>query len=308
MRASVAACCASGSFPLTQGKQVSVTRHRHHRGLIPAHAGKTVTRLSLYTWTAAHPRSRGENVQPAGSARASRGSSPLTRGKHVDGVLRALSEGLIPAHAGKTCRCPGIRPSMWAHPRSRGENFCGCSAPDADWGSSPLTRGKLASASQSIGCSGLIPAHAAKTIARCWVLRYRGAHPRSRGENTSRWAPGCSPGGSSPLTRGKRARAALGPCLAGLIPAHAGKTECRAMSTSALWAHPHSRGENSRRPCNDIPDQGSSPLTRGKRSRAPRPRGGLGLIPAHAGKTLTPGNAAPRLRAHPRSRGENGVL
>ena len=50
---------------------------------------------------------------------------------------------------------------------------------------------------------------------------------------------------------------------------------------------------------------GSSPLTRGKRPRAPHLRAAHRLIPAHAGKTL----AAPRGRrgssAHPRSRGEN---
>ena len=41
MRASVAACCASGSSPLTRGKLVEAGRARAKGGLIPAHAGKT---------------------------------------------------------------------------------------------------------------------------------------------------------------------------------------------------------------------------------------------------------------------------
>ena len=50
---------------------------------------------------------------------------------------------------------------------------------------------------------------------------------------------------------------------------------------------------------------GSSPLTRGKRS-GPYPESpGIGLIPAHAGKTLQVSRVEDGPRAHPRSRGEN---
>ena len=52
---------------------------------------------------------------------------------------------------------------------------------------------------------------------------------------------------------------------------------------------------------------GSSPLTRGKPIRAPRLSSGHGLIPAHAGKTTTTAIARSCPRAHPRSRGENGL-
>ena len=50
---------------------------------------------------------------------------------------------------------------------------------------------------------------------------------------------------------------------------------------------------------------GSSPLTRGKRTRARIPRRKPGLIPAHAGKTVGPPAFRRGLLAHPRSRGEN---
>ena len=51
----------------------------------------------------AHPRSRGENPDPA--------------------VAAAIAEWLIPAHAGKTTRDRRRRGRRRAHPRSRGENL-----------------------------------------------------------------------------------------------------------------------------------------------------------------------------------------
>ena len=51
--------------------------------------------------------------------------------------------------------------------------------------------------------------------------------------------------------------------------------------------------------------RGSSPLTRGKRSRQHRSLFMARLIPAHAGKTSSPPLSASSARAHPRSRGEN---
>ena len=50
---------------------------------------------------------------------------------------------------------------------------------------------------------------------------------------------------------------------------------------------------------------GSSPLTRGKQSVDRRGGPPRGLIPAHAGKTPWPPGLRERVRAHPRSRGEN---
>ena len=50
---------------------------------------------------------------------------------------------------------------------------------------------------------------------------------------------------------------------------------------------------------------GSSPLTRGKPRVGPAAGFGLGLIPAHAGKTDPRVGQAVEVRAHPRSRGEN---
>ena len=111
--------------------------------------------------------------------------------------------------------------------------------------------------------------------------------------------------GSSPLTRGKLKTPASASSSRGLIPAHAGKTASCIGLPAPSWAHPRSRGENSMAVWKSSRETGSSPLTRGKPGRPRRPTVGPGLIPAHAGKTVSVPNLPPKGTAHPRSRGEN---
>ena len=172
----------------------------------------------------AHPRSRGENYRGRTGVRPFTGSSPLTRGKRPRGCRMVYARGLIPAHAGKTTdhwctsRCSG------AHPRSRGENPTLILTIKRGKGSSPLTRGKLRPARARPPVPRLIPAHAGKTSRVVSTDGIKGAHPRSRGENGVVPMLGGVEGGSSPLTRGKRAQGWPDHVRPGLIPAHAGKT------------------------------------------------------------------------------------
>ena len=174
-------------------------------------------------------------------------------------------------------------------------------------GSSPLTRGKHRGGGASAGVAGLIPAHAGKTALVMSGFVSIAAHPRSRGENAVRGPSFYLVWGSSPLTRGKPRRASLPDEVAGLIPAHAGKTRSMSATVRAVAAHPRSRGENKSPVGGSVPPIGSSPLTRGK------PRGGgleVGddrLIPAHAGKTcqgrgprFAPPGSSPLTRGKPR--------
>ena len=174
-------------------------------------------------------------------------------------------------------------------------------------GSSPLTRGKLAPSPHAERSAGLIPAHAGKTPQctgrpnRCW------AHPRSRGENLVILKKLAGEDGSSPLTRGKR-RGSWSPSMsARLIPAHAGKTASWKRRAGRARAHPRSRGENDDAFTPVDPRVGSSPLTRGKPSRAHYAGIASGLIPAHAGKTTGAASSLASGAAHPRSRGENEI-
>ena len=172
------------------------------------------------------------------------GSSPLTRGKRGGRLDLFPCRGLIPAHAGKTKAVEDPHSRMWAHPRSRGENYGGDPADLKLRGSSPLTRGKHRNSPSRRGSPGLIPAHAGKTLpARPGPHPVR-AHPRSRGENVGQAQVLDLIGGSSPLTRGKPENGfSLGTAWR-LIPAHAGKTTVIHKLAGPSWAHPRSRGEN----------------------------------------------------------------
>ena len=233
------------------------------------------------------------------------GSSPLTRGKLKGAGEAALDGGLIPAHAGKTSSLSASRSRPWAHPRSRGENLAEQGWDTYALGSSPLTRGKRRDGEPRIREGRLIPAHAGKTPRTSRRQRRSRAHPRSRGENLEERSDSCEEGGSSPLTRGKRGEDRRDGHPGRLIPAHAGKTPTAPEIVAVTWAHPRSRGENRNRHRPSYFLDGSSPLTRGKPVDAGLPRGGAGLIPAHAGKTRFNGRGVGHIGAHPRSRGEN---
>ena len=252
------------SSPLTRGK-----RHRNlcrwlQDRLIPAHAGKTLEKTLAREPSGAHPRSRGENLIASSSMRHRSGSSPLTRGK-PRGLRRSCGQRrLIPAHAGKTR--PLVRPdqAVRAHPRSRGENRRTRYRMSSRGGSSPLTRGKRLSSLSLWGPLGLIPAHAGKTHTYWHRVGPRSAHPRSRGENRGLTAWSTAAAGSSPLTRGKQPFSARCSRIAGLIPAHAGKTALFCEVLADRGAHPRSRGENVAGVDWGLSEVGSSPLTRGK--------------------------------------------
>ena len=91
-------------------------------GLIPAHAGKTMSGVVSFCQVGAHPRSRGENAAEETAVDIHLGSSPLTRGKLPKKVLQTAEMRLIPAHAGKTPLRRHYHHQEGAHPRSRGEN------------------------------------------------------------------------------------------------------------------------------------------------------------------------------------------
>ena len=136
-------CVASGSSPLTRGKQRTTPAPITVDGLIPAHAGKTGDGGRDPERAQAHPRSRGENSYIPGGDTGVKGSSPLTRGKRQHHHCRPRDRRLIPAHAGKTAASSWNTDARRAHPRSRGEN-------QAVWTGIQTT-------------VRLIPAHAGKT-------------------------------------------------------------------------------------------------------------------------------------------------
>ena len=166
-------------------------------------------------------------------------------------------------------------------------------------------RGKRLGAVQDPPKTRLIPAHAGKTQRCSEALETDWAHPRACGENCPRAVPVAHELGSSPRMRGKLGGLMIAPNRAGLIPAHAGKTEMGLTKRLCVWAHPRACGENWCNSANLCPFEGSSPRMRGKLFVSTTQTLYCRLIPAHAGKTLSMPLWRHVRRAHPRACGEN---
>ena len=110
--------------------------------------------------------------------------------------------------------------------------------------------------------------------------------------------------GSSPLSRGIPAQAPVPLGAGGIIPALAGNTNWRSRETGTARDHPRSRGEYNQLRGHQMPEPGSSPLSRGIRGLHRVRRAGRGIIPALAGNTDLGDLPAPTAGDHPRSRGE----
>ena len=190
------------------------------------------------------------------------------------------------------------------HPRSRGEYGSWVTWLAHQPGSSPLSRGIRGPHPGRIRSAGIIPALAGNTNQRFRVTFQRSDHPRSRGEYLGVFPSQRGFRGSSPLSRGIHAIAALRPQYVRIIPALAGNTCSRRGRLLRLTDHPRSRGEYPRRPANPGRSAGSSPLSRGILCDAARPAPFHGIIPALAGNTCVRSTGRGRSGDHPRSRGE----
>ena len=234
------------------------------------------------------------------------------RGKLVTFFIRVLTNGLIPACAGKTRIRRAILCHGRAHPRVCGENVSPAKVASQLDGSSPRVRGKHTAALRLSGRCGLIPACAGKTRICGGDPPERGAHPRVCGENRVAGTPRGRLLGSSPRVRGKPSPGHRRRSMGRLIPACAGKTDHRRQPNGYRRAHPRVCGENLFSDGDSVRLQGSSPRVRGKRGLAAGEDSRSGLIPACAGKTSSETPATPQRRAHPRVCGENtersGVL
>ena len=113
--------------------------------------------------------------------------------------------------------------------------------------------------------------------------------------------------GSSPLVRGKLARALMRSVSARIIPACAGQTSHTSVLESSLKDHPRLCGANAFRLKHHRPDTGSSPLVRGKLPDHSTTILTGRIIPACAGQTTHGSIRTPRSTDHPRLCGANWV-
>ena len=93
---------ASGSSPLARGLPGGCQQGDAPPGIIPARAGFTFPRTSLFLGPMDHPRSRGVYPGTGPRPRSGSGSSPLARGLLSVKTYGAQHKGIIPARAGFT--------------------------------------------------------------------------------------------------------------------------------------------------------------------------------------------------------------
>ncbi len=131
----------SGSSPHARGARPRGCRRPTRDGLIPACAGSTGGPPFGTRGRRAHPPMRGEHPRPRLRLPRTRGSSPHARGAHFFHRYGLTVRGLIPACAGSTDTVDDSGAITGAHPRMRGEHWCGRSRASATGGSSPHARG-----------------------------------------------------------------------------------------------------------------------------------------------------------------------
>ena len=233
-----------GSSPLTRGAPFLAIPVGSPLGLIPAYAGSTAPALNRRAGGGAHPRLRGEHTWLCVSKQGDHGSSPLTRGAPLAGLVDDLQRGLIPAYAGSTGFSLVCYRVGEAHPRLRGEHQRHKRQQVSTFGSSPLTRGALAYPPLMSACVGLIPAYAGSTTRGHRCCKQQAAHPRLRGEHIELSSAKAFLFGSSPLTRGAHKGTYTNKPNERLIPAYAGSTRTGRRTCAPQPAHPRLRGEH----------------------------------------------------------------
>ena len=207
------------------------------------------------------------------------------RGTLSDFLFHGCRDGIIPAHAGNTCRPVLTRERTRDHPRTCGEHFIIGARGLGKTGSSPHMRGTLDSNNGSVSQYGIIPAHAGNTSSRAKHIAGNRDHPRTCGEHLI-----------------KRHRMQT---RSWIIPAHAGNT-LKAMQTATQSGdHPRTCGEHSKRRLLTGIDAGSSPHMRGTQHPIGRVAVIPGIIPAHAGNTRIVTSTVSSPWDHPRTCGEH---
>ena len=233
------------------------------------------------------------------------GSSPHTRGARRRHRHRHPRSRIIPAYAGSTPGACTTAASSTDHPRIRGEHADGRTGFAIARGSSPHTRGALATSRAPAIRHRIIPAYAGSTGGPLDGSYLDWDHPRIRGEHYLPKEADIFEGGSSPHTRGALAGSGGGPMSSRIIPAYAGSTWRAWFATMRHRDHPRIRGEHNLVHTDGILKPGSSPHTRGAHLRRQKDRAPQRIIPAYAGSTAPRPDGAEDDEDHPRIRGEH---
>ena len=244
---------------------------------------------SLTALRLVHPRLRGELFDFFNVRWLNNGSSPLTRGTHTFIFCQLGGRRFIPAYAGNSALACSRRARRSVHPRLRGELRFSASRLSRENGSSPLTRGTLGRFPGTSQSDRFIPAYAGNSMTNNRLLCWFSVHPRLRGELEISAVMLFALSGSSPLTRGTRQGQCPNSGTHWFIPAYAGNSVNHLIFQEKQPVHPRLRGELTSYVIKNVYKNGSSPLTRGTRSKFYPIYRYHRFIPAYAGNSLKDG-------------------
>ena len=319
----VAAAWALGSSPRMRGSLGGIFDDAQPLGIIPAHAGLTAIRRAGQPERRDHPRACGAHVFNSPADIGGWGSSPRMRGSLSELSKWRMVRRIIPAHAGLTPRRSRGRRRIGDHPRACGAHHVAHSfyliwmgssprmrgslsvqlAGGIVAGSSPRMRGSPTKRRRSMRPMGIIPAHAGLTRPRSWMIACLRDHPRACGAHFQHLPQSRHVIGSSPRMRGSQLVKESAHKYDGIIPAHAGLTSNRHRPACWIWDHPRACGAHFSLACTRHRMVGSSPRMRGSPSRGCTREQFSGIIPAHAGLTVTATRLHASMRDHPRACG-----
>ena len=214
----------AGSSPRMRGTLSRAVNRVYGGGIIPAHAGNTLTSSSTVSVCWDHPRACGEHSIVGMSGVRARGSSPRMRGTLNQATGLDTMTGIIPAHAGNTIRNLTFYYALGDHPRACGEHSDVAIISGTLMGSSPRMRGTPFIFSPPSDENGIIPAHAGNTGTSKRSGNAYGDHPRACGEHGFGYDDFAAIPGSSPRMRGTLMNVNFADFIGGIIPAHAGNT------------------------------------------------------------------------------------
>ena len=220
--------------------------------------------------------------------------------------VRLVVPGIIPAHAGLTILRITAVCCARDHPRACGAHDYLMADERGRWGSSPRMRGSLPPPAFCPPAPGIIPAHAGLTNYEDPAAKLPRDHPRACGAHRGDWIIVHDTWGSSPRMRGSLLRKWRNSIATGIIPAHAGLTIDHNSDLQDYRDHPRACGAHHLCAKKHIAKQGSSPRMRGSQMRAGRQRGRDGIIPAHAGLTMSSLSFRNPSGDHPRACGAHG--
>ena len=191
-----------GSSPHTRGAHPLGIHRSAGLGIIPAYAGSTSRIHLARRGKGDHPRIRGEHQHFYEHFSTQQGSSPHTRGAHLQNAYIIFRQGIIPAYAGSTAHPLHRRYHNRDHPRIRGEHCSSRFATKSRLGSSPHTRGALPAQQAVWARVRIIPAYAGSTNERARARRAGRDQPLIRGEHLALETLPMFGRGSSTHTRG----------------------------------------------------------------------------------------------------------